>query len=778
MGLAILMLSLAAAAAVAQTHLLHGSVTDAKTGDVIISANIHILGTTRGTISNVEGAYALTMPEGSAIVVFSYIGYQSDTARIDLKADLQFDAKLTAAPVVTPEVVVLAEDPAIEIIRQAIAHKHQWMDRLSSYTFEAFSRQELRRDSAIASITEAYSTGYMKTGDTLREIVTHKRQTENIPGSENFAAVDHVINFNEDRIHIFKVTTNSRGGTYTFVGPTAPDALENYDYKLLKTSSQDGVDVYTIRMTPKSRLKPLFDGTIVIADKTFAVIGVDLTTNDTFIVPFLRDIDLHCVEKFALYDTSFWMPSDIRITGGFTVSIIGFSLPRIGIDVSNAIYQYDINTPILDSILHAPRVRVDSSSAMQYDSAYWNAHEVLPLTAEERKAYATLDSTQTLDKQFAPKGPLSSIGGNGGEGFLDNIDVRYNRVEGFYTGLKFIKDTLGEGAFQHVSLWGSGGFAYAQQDVKYSLGVEVYATAHRTLGFGAETYRRLANTPDGGYYAPITMALMALIDKDDYRDYYLAQGWRSFIDVAPSGIFKSTVSFVDEHELTQFKNSNFTFFGSGNFFRPNPPIADGFMRAFRLDARYGDEEEPLDLISRNAVAISVEHSSPSFANSSYDFTRYDALLDYHVDTFAQDLLFSPMLRLRAVAGTSTGDLPPQLLFEPDTRASGLAPFGVLRGADVKEFAGDRYVAVSLEHNFRSLPFLALNIPSFYRNGIELVADGAFAQTWYGNVSTSNGWYAEAGLGLSRIFELARIDLTYRITTPAGFHLSVAVSNLF
>ncbi len=86
--------------------------------------------------------------------------------------------------------------------------------------------------------------------------------------------------------------------------------------------------------------------------------------------------------------------------------------------------------------------------------------------------------------------------------------------------------------------------------------------------------------------------------------------------------------------------------------------------------------------------------------------------------------------------------------------------------------------ISLEHNFRSLPFLALDIPFLYRNSIELITYGAFAQTWYGSTSASNGWYAETGIGLARIFDLLRADVTYRCTQPRRFIFSLSIATLF
>src|SRR5207247_7868123 len=115
-------------------------------------------------------------------------------------------------------------------------------------------------------------------------------------------------------------------------------------------------------MKPKTRLRPLFDGTITIADGTFAVMGVDVQPNETFTLPFIRDIDLHFQQQFSLYEENFWLPTDIRISGTFTISILGLSLPRIGLEQTSAMYDYAVNISIPDSILRRPHIQTDSNA--------------------------------------------------------------------------------------------------------------------------------------------------------------------------------------------------------------------------------------------------------------------------------------------------------------------------------------------------------------------------------------------------------------------------------
>ena len=258
------------------------------------------------------------------------------------------------ADIVLPEVLATSEDPAIEIMRRAIARKHQWIDRLLSYRMEAFTRQILRRDTSIASINESYSTGYWQQGDTLREVIQQRRQTANIQSSFNAASVGVILNFNENRVRFLG---------YSFRGPTADDALDYYDYKLLLTRSTAGHDVYEIRMTPKTSTVPLFSGTIDIAGDSYALIGVDVEPNEAFIIPFVKEWRLRYRQQFSQYEGTFWLPTDIRIEG---LIRRGFSRASRFHASASARHRSFPATPSTSrsrtAIFHKPRLVVDSTA--------------------------------------------------------------------------------------------------------------------------------------------------------------------------------------------------------------------------------------------------------------------------------------------------------------------------------------------------------------------------------------------------------------------------------
>ncbi|WP_154857901.1 SusC/RagA family TonB-linked outer membrane protein [Cyclobacterium xiamenense] len=61
----------------AQTRTVRGQVTESSDSEPVLGASVLIKGTTRGTVTDLDGNFELEVPSDEAILVFSYIGFQS-----------------------------------------------------------------------------------------------------------------------------------------------------------------------------------------------------------------------------------------------------------------------------------------------------------------------------------------------------------------------------------------------------------------------------------------------------------------------------------------------------------------------------------------------------------------------------------------------------------------------------------------------------------------------------------------------------------------------------
>lgn len=745
-------------------HALSGTVRDRNTGEPVLAANIKVFGTARGTVCNNDGQYLLYLPSGSHTITVSSIGYRPDTLSLFIAGDEVRDFSLLPSDIELAEILVTGEDPAYAIIRRAIENKKRWRERLRSYEMDAFTRQVLRRDTAVASITESHTQGFWLRGDTLREVVKQKRQTENVKAEFNFASVGRLLNFYDDDIRFLG---------YTFVGPVADNAFDHYDYRLKRHLRSDNSDIHEIELIPRSATVPCFSGTINITNGTFALAGVDVEPNHAFLVPFVREKKIRYRQQFSLYEGTYWLPADIRIDAEVVIGVIGISLPRIGFAQTSVILDYRINVPIADSVVLRPRLTQDSL-AQTYDSTFWASPSVLPLTAVEQRAYETLDSTQSLDVQFRPGGiGIMLGGGESGDGvsLLRFVDMSFNRVEGFRLGLDVDQVSLAP----WMEARGRFSYGFSDRSSKHGIGVTFHLADHKMLDVGFDYRMDVVPFADQGYFGSLFNSLTSLLDKNDYRDYHLAKGWSASVSSMPVPFLHASVSFVNEEHRALQQNTDYSLLRRSRRYRLNPPADDGRLRSIKMDFRIGRESAALDFVTRSSLLFSTEYSSPDVARSDFSFRRYEALLTLSFPTFSRRFLFPPGFRIRIAAGTSGGDLPLQRMFTVDAASSGAAPFGTMKAAGVREFVGTQYTSLAIEHNFRSLPFLALGIPFLYENNVEFVVHGGLANTGDHAVDS---WYSETGFGISRIFELLRADFTWRLSQGRGFRFTISAANLF
>lgn len=88
-----------------QQQRVTGTVTDSKTGDPLPGVTIQVKGTTVGALSEVNGTYIITVPQGSNTLIFSFIGYQSQEIAIEGRTVV--DASLKEEVTFLEEVVVI-----------------------------------------------------------------------------------------------------------------------------------------------------------------------------------------------------------------------------------------------------------------------------------------------------------------------------------------------------------------------------------------------------------------------------------------------------------------------------------------------------------------------------------------------------------------------------------------------------------------------------------------------------------------------------------------------
>ena len=85
-----------------------GTVSDAETGETLIGATILDMGSGKGTVTNAHGRYTLTLKTDSAQLRISFIGYQTQVHKVDLRNGARLNVELLSS-VELDEVTVTAD---------------------------------------------------------------------------------------------------------------------------------------------------------------------------------------------------------------------------------------------------------------------------------------------------------------------------------------------------------------------------------------------------------------------------------------------------------------------------------------------------------------------------------------------------------------------------------------------------------------------------------------------------------------------------------------------
>ena len=774
---------------------IQGRVTDAETGETLPAANMMIEGSYKGTITNQSGEYSLSIPDSllPATLAVRFIGYNPQTRVISRSTPSRQDFALTPAVTELNEIVVTDENPAVRIMREVIRRKQQWRKQLETYRAEAYTRQTLANDTSIVSITESTSTLFWDREQGHREILQARRQTANIADGNNFAGVSYMPNFYDDNITI---------AGYDLVGVTHPEALQYYDFKLEEQTSLGERTVFKISVIPARRLQPLFKGTIFVLDEEYALLEVQLEPNEVVNFPSpIQSFNSSYQQQFNNYGQNFWLPVDMRIGGDIKVSMMGLTFPNIHFKQVSRITNYHVNITLPDSIYREEEIIRADSSELAADSLEF----AIPLSVDERQAYATIDSSASLEEAFKPSGFLARFiddeedkdqQDNRGErseddrpSLLSRIPgsfsplMRFNRVDELFGGLRYnLYPASG------LELFLDGGYSTGYRDWSYGAGGEWEwldgGVLSSSLGihYRAET----ATQNSSPIYAPYFTIIPNLLGNTNYFDYYRREGYRVFTQWELPRDLSAAIGFSNEDHFSLPATSGYDLLGQSSNTRPNPAIDEGHLQA--LDVAFGynlDEDYNYGVTGQRYLRVALEHSSPELG-SDFDYTRYEARLSWSFPTFYKRRLMPNTLDIGLKAGTFSGRLPQQKPGTIDGALGIFSPYGILRSLRNHPYKGEQYLALHMEHNFRTIPFELLGLRPLVQRDVGLILFGGLARTWGSARFTpeparysygTGGLHWEAGVSLNRILGLFRLDLAARLDEPALL-VNIGVARLF
>ncbi len=774
--IALIAVGLTAAAPVAQAAVVEGLVYDAQTREPIPHVTIRVLDTDRSSLANDDGRYRVRLDPGEYRLRFSHIAHYSAEYTIVVgDEDVTFDVSLAPSLIELPGTRVYTRhyDPAQVIIVEAIRHKEMLLNQIQTYEFEGYTRLTARKIEAdtlaeFLLITETQLEGYFRQPDEYKEIITARRQSSNLNANANLVTIGDIFNFNDNRIHFAR---------QSIVSPTATDALDHYNYYLLDTIMFGERPVFKLEVEPKSNTDPLVQGTILIIDSTFAVVGVDVEFNEAVDLPYVSNLTYQ--QRFDRFDQDIWMPVEISLGGRLRLPIPVF--PHLKFSYIGALNRLVINDTLPDGTFDEYIIEV-AEGADKVDSLSWDTGALVPLTKAELQGYEHIDSIENRPPSI-PRLVLTTI-----FGALYIVEsptmydfAHFNRVEGPYLGAGWTFRDL----VPRSSLYLKQGYAfdgeYWQHHYRLRSMLHRGSRFHLELGYKDEIVSRPAIFVDRN----INPTLVSLLSKMNPLDYYLEKGF----DIGASvGALPKTRLDMTYHDYLQISTPNHTNYGllDNGDHRPNPAIHNGHLRslsaAFTWDSHplilSKGREDTLRALPHTQVILGFETADPGLIDNDFDYRRY------HVSLIrTQRLRGWGTTTIFGFAGSSDGALPPQRHFtvdfgDPDN--IGLAHFKTL---DETNFAGDRAAAWYLAQDFGSSLFRKFHVPLLKKLPFSVVAFGGmfwsdFRQTSLHTAGESHRAaikpYSEIGFGIGRLPPgFLRLDFTWQLSdyTTSDFAVS-------
>jgi hypothetical protein len=255
-----------------------------------------------------------------------------------------------------------------------------------------------------------------------------------------------------------------------------------------------------------------------------------------------------------------------------------------------------------------------------------------------------------------------------------SVEVNYNRVTGLYLGTKLDKAEGGrswERARRQNLLFGSWGYAFKAKDFLYRAGLEKGFFDSFRLAVGGEYHHQIL-TPDLWIMPEDENSAAAFLIKEDFHDYYLAEGASGWISQNILPDVKVSAIYLSEKTDSLERNTNYALFGGKKKFRENPAMDAGEFKT--LTGRIVvDTRNSVRRTTRGWYIQAEGERAGGGLGGDFEFDRYLADVRRY-----QPLGYGEGVDVRVRVGTSKGDLPWE-------RAFWLGGVSTLRGFKHKAF---------------------------------------------------------------------------------------------
>lgn len=400
---------------------VNGTVSDEK-GNPLPFVSVFLENTYTGTTTNEQGQYELNAKKGSKyIIVFQYLGYKTKKIKYVIDGYSQkLDVVLEEENITLNEVIIdKKNNPANEVIRNAIAAKKENSETTSKYTSDFYSRGIFRiKDAPKAILGQKFDyfdevldstrSGILYLSETISKISYQKpdKLKETIVASK-VSGNDNGFSYNNAASANFNFYDNYIPFQVNVISPIADNAFNYYKFKLEGTFfDKDNHQINKVKVTPRRMSEPVVEGYIYIVEDSWSIYAVDISIKGEQIqTPAMTSLTLK--QSFS-YNSRNKIWAKNTQTLDFTAGIFDVKLSgRFTYVYNNYVFE-----PKFDNRTFGAEILSFETDANKKDNAFWNQIRPVPLTLEESTDYDKKDILQEKKKSRT---------------YLDSIDAKSNQ---------------------------------------------------------------------------------------------------------------------------------------------------------------------------------------------------------------------------------------------------------------------------------------------------------------------------------------------------------------
>lgn len=791
---------------------IQGIVVDSKTKQPLPFASI-VTNTNFGALTDVDGEFHIKAKNSFHQITISYVGYQTVTIPINI-SDKFIRVKLEASIENLKEILITAkENPAIQIIRNAIKNKpkNNIEKSLKSFKFNTYNKilvtanpdsingkvdsvfvikegekKFTKLDSSNYKFKKEIDKQHMYISEKISEFKFQKgkKKKEVILASRMAGLKQPIYEFLAVTFQDFSFYNEfyTIAGT-KYTNPIADNGLKHYNYKILDTVANKNGNSILIYFKPKEKKEILgIEGVLYIDIETFAIAKA--------IAELKGIVNVKAIQNYSyIKEYNTWFPEDMNIVlkkgdNNENISLFGgtikFSESRKNDTIINTRrnnpgdVSYFISKSVNSNIqINTPIIVKNSASTMQFnDDAhkkpedFWNTYRTDSLTERGKNAYTILDSLAKED------------------GVEKKINLARNILKGYYP-TKYINLNLGKiinlNNYEGLRI-GFGGETNSNFSSKYKIeSYGAYGTKDKDFKYGFGSSFRLNKESNTWFGARYTNDIKEAASLD-----FIAEN-TSFSPINPRNLNVSkfynykTVSAYLKHDIKpnleaklQLSSGAYKPLFDYQFISTTKNLSEYKLTTATLGLQYNPKNEYMNspigkLKIKNEFPQFTFQFTKSFENvleSDFDFTQINFRILHKIKR-----LRKATTHILAEGGIVFGDAPishlynstPNYTFKnPWRKRITLAGKNSFETMGYNEFISDRFVAVHLKHEIKSF-----KITSKFKPQLTLVTRAAI-----GDITNSlyqmglefrslEKGYIESGLEFNSLFKGFGLSAFYR-----------------